>query len=335
MYNTNHKKHIIGGIIGGAVSVLILLAALWLFFNRQYIVDVATVWSYQPSSEIEAINKRINFTDNGRFYFYATKPEVATAETFNQDCPRQETNSPILGCYNMGRVYIFDITNERLDGIEEVTAAHEMLHGVWDRQSESERDRLGALLMDVYERGASPELKERMAYYERTEPGEVINELHSILPTEVAVLSPELESYYAHYFKDRQIVVALHQQYSEVFNQLVSKADTLFAELQQLSTEIDTESTQYSQAVDQLSADINTFNSRAAGGGFNSVAQFNSERAALVNRSNELDAWRSRISQKIETYNTKYEEYQLIGNEIDTLNKSIDSIKGLQEAPAL
>jgi hypothetical protein len=335
MYNTNRKRHIVGGIIGGVASVLILVAAAWLFFNRQYIVDVATVWSYEPSSEIAALSERVDFTDEGEFYFYATRPEIAPAEQFNEDCPRQETNSPILGCYAAGRIYIYDITNEQLNGIEEVTAAHEMLHAVWERHGNAEQRRLESLLMAIYRRGASPELKERMAYYERNEPSEVINELHSILPTEVTDLGPELDAYYATYFTDRSTVVAYHEQYSDVFNTLVDRADALYNELNQLSSEVEQESAEYTRAVEQLSADIESFNRRASNGSFTSMSQFNSERNILVARSNELDTRRQAITDKINAYNTKYEEYQRLGSELDTLNESIDSIKGLEEAPAL
>ena len=34
----------------------------------------------------------------------------------------------VLGCYANREISIFNVTDQRLDGIREVTAAHEMLH---------------------------------------------------------------------------------------------------------------------------------------------------------------------------------------------------------------
>src|SRR5690606_38163618 len=119
----------------------------------------------------------------GVFYFRATHPEIASADEFNQDCPRQEANSPILGCYSTGHIYIYDITNDALDGIEEVTAAHELLHAIWDRMSANDQQRIGGLLRSTYATISNKELKERMDYYQRNEPGQFENELHSIIGT--------------------------------------------------------------------------------------------------------------------------------------------------------
>ncbi|MBQ69295.1 hypothetical protein CL689_04465 [Candidatus Saccharibacteria bacterium] len=335
MYNTSHRPKLVGGIIAIVVSLLLVFAGGWLFFNRQFVRDQLSVWSYEPSAQIVEINDRARFTDEGTFHFYATHPEIASAEVFNQDCPRQEPNSPILGCYASGRIYIYDVTNEQLNGIEEVTAAHEMLHAVWERTSEEEKARLTVLLEAAYDRNKSAELEERMAYYDRNQPGEVVNELHSILPTEVADIGDELEAYYQKYFTDRQAVVAMHQGYSGVFKDLVSRADALYAELQTTGAQIEQASTAYDQSVAQLTADIESFNARAASGGFSSMAQFNAERAELVARSTQLENDRSALEQQVAAYNQKYDEYQQIGSQIEALNRSIDSIAGPQEAPSL
>ena len=331
------KKHSFKkSIIGGGLSIIILAIAGFLLLNQQYVKDQVTVWSYQPSSQIESIEKRVSFTGKGQFYFYATQPEVDGSEKFNLDCPRQEVGNPILGCYNAGRIYIYDVTNEQLDGIEEVTAAHEMLHSVWERHSTSEQARIGALLRVEFQKLTDdPEFSERMGYYQRTEPGEFENELHSFIGTEAATLSPELETYYAQYFKDRQKVVGLHAKYDTVFNTLRTQSESLYKELTSLSVSIESRTVQYNAEVTQLSADIGSFNTRANNGSFSSINQFNRERAALLARTDQTDAMRASISSDIETYNLKYAEYQKISSQIEALNKSIDSIKDLQPSPSV
>lgn len=328
-----NRRHLAGAILAGVLSLIILATAGWLFFNRQFVADQAIVWSYTPPADILSLEERLRLTDKGSFYLRVTEPDIAPAAQFNQDCPRLEPGSPILGCYSSGRMYIYDVTEDRLDGIEEVTAAHEMLHAVWERMSLAERDRIGTLLKTEYQQNADEQLVERMGYYERNQPGEIINELHSIIPTEVKVISPELEEYYAQYFEDRQVVVGLYDQYSSVFTSLVAKADDLYADLAALGDSIETRSVTYNVGVDVLAQDINSFNTRANSGAFSSTAEFNQERSALVARSNELEALRVQIGEDIDRYNRLYQEYQDVAGELESLNASIDSISELKQIP--
>lgn len=324
-----------GSIIAFIVSGVFVVAAIWLFFNRQYAQDWISVQSFTPSSSIAGISERAQFTDKGQFIFYATQPSIENQETFNQQCPRQEAGSPILGCYTTNdRIYVYNITNEQLNGMEEVTAVHEMLHAVWYRTSSEDKERLTAELQAAYEALDDEELKTRMEYYERTEPGEFANELHAILGTEVASLSDSLETYYAQYF-NRATVLKFHQQYKAVYTELNRRADALYTTMQTLSTSIQSRSAEYEAAVNQLTSDINSFNARARNDEFSSQSQFNSERAALVRRTASLNADRTRLNEDIVTYNGYYEEYQELSKQIEVLNNSIDSFKEIERAPSV
>lgn len=322
--------------IAFVLSIAAVGVAIWLFLNRQLVLDQVSVWTYQPSASIQTLDERVQFTNKGRFAFYSTKPVIANPDEFNSKCPRQEAGSPILGCYTSDhRIYVFDITNQQLDGMEEVTAAHEMLHAVWNRMDSAEQERISGLLTQAYENSATPELQERMAYYERNEPDAITNELHSILGTEVANLGEELESYYAKFFKNRQAILDLHDKYDSVYKELNARAEQLFDEMEALSADIQARSDAYDADVAQLSADINSFNSRANSGNFDSISQFNRERAALVSRSATLEANRNAINNDIASYNVLYEEYQTISSQIEVLNNSVDSFKSLEETPTL
>lgn len=316
-------------------SAALLTAAGWLVLNRQYVTDQVSVWAYTAPPEVEAIDERIAFTDKGTFYFYASRPEVADAESFNQNCPRRETGSPILGCYSLRQIYIYNITNDELDGIEEITAAHEMLHAVWERLGTGEQERIGALLEKAYRAVGDDALKERIDYYSRTQPGEFHNELHSILGTEIPELGDELEAYYSQYFDDRQIVLGLHSQYSEVFRSLEVVSESLLAQLAELGASIESLTEQYSVDSAQLSSDIQAFNQRAENNQFDSIAQFNRERSALIARTTQLNSKRTEINADIATYNGYYQSYQDVASRIEFLNKSIDSINALEPTPTL
>lgn len=331
------KKHSLRrSLIGGGFSVVILAAAAFLFFNQQFVKDQITVWSYKPNQSIQNLESNIDFTPKGKFYFYAEQPQIENSDTFNKDCQRQEVGNPILGCYLASRIYVYDVKNAQLDGIEEVTAAHETLHAVWERMSESDQAKVSVLLEAEYAKlSGDTDLSQRMEYYKRAEPGQFDNELHSILGTEVSSLSPSLEAHYGQYFTDRQKVVAFHTKYAAVFTDLKSRSDSLYAELTTLAASIGARSVTYNNDVQQLSADIAAFNDRANRGDFSSQSQFNSERAALLSRSHQVDADRASITADIDTYNAKYAEYQTISSEIEALNKSIDSIPSLQPTPSV
>jgi hypothetical protein len=329
------KRSYLRLIIASVSSLFILAFAGWLFFNQQYAKDQLSVWAYQIPANVKTVEDRIELTRTGSFYFRTSQPTLAGADTFNQDCPRQEVGSPVLGCYAKGRIYIYNIQNDQLDGIKEVTAAHEMLHAVWERMSPSDQKKIGSLLRTEYAKLIKSDLKDRMDYYARTEPGEFENELHSIIGTEVKDINPELEQYYARLFENRGAVLALHEKYDSVFRSLRAQSDSLFAELMTLGTNIEVRSTQYNADVASLSADIEDFNGRAGGGSFSSIAQFNGERSTLMARSNQLEADRAAINNDIAAYNVKYNQYQKLSIQIESIKKSIGIIGDLEPAPSL
>jgi hypothetical protein len=302
--------------------------------NRQYIIDTVAVASFQPSAQIMTIANRAHLSKDGRFYFYASRPQIESSSKFNNDCQRKEAKSPILGCYNGLHIYLFDVTDERLDGIEEVTAAHEMLHAVYDRLGDADKQRIDMLLQQAYDRVKTKELASRMAYYNRAEPGEFNNELHSILPTEFSNLGPDLESYYGKYFSNRDALISLHAKVEKQFNILSTKASTLIKQIDELAISINNSTRQYNQQSTQLSQDIQSFNNRASStGGFSSKAEFESERALLSSRSEQLDLVRQQIEQKILTYKDLLTQLNTINSEAASLNQSLDST--LTPAPKL
>lgn len=331
MSNTNRSGH--GLVVGSILGVVFLALATLVTFNNQYLIDQWNVWQYEPSTEIQNITERSGLSDRGKFYLYTSHAKINDAAEFNTNCARLETNNAVLGCYSNRNIYIYDINNQELDGIEEVTAAHEMLHAVWDRMNEDDRNRIGEMLEIEYKKVANPGLEARMAYYGRNESGERLNELHSIIATEVSSVDQELEKYYSKYFDDRQKTVALHAKYEQIFTQLATESDQLYSRLVASGQEIESLSLAYNQAATELSEDIEAFNNRANSGAFDSTAQFNAERAALVARTRQVDAQREILNQKIIAYNEDYAKYQDLAVRRETLNRSIDST--LQPAPSL
>ncbi|MGH7218055.1 MAG: hypothetical protein ACREGE_01225 [Candidatus Microsaccharimonas sp.] len=332
MSNTKHSRT--RSILTFLVSIVLVAVASLLFFNRQLVLDTMAVWSYEPTRAMAAITERVGFTKDGERIFYATKPALESADGFNSACPRQETNSPILGCYTADSIYIYDITNHELDGMEEVTAAHEMLHAAWARTSGTDKEKLETKLRAAYEKLDEGSIKDRMDYYSRTEPTELTNELHSILGTEVPNLDASLETYYSQFF-NRTKVLALHDQYNSVYTSLQGRATELFNTMNTLSTSIQSRSEQYDSKMTQLSADVDAFNTRASNGSFASQAQFNNERAELLRRTSELETERTSLNTDIDAYNRYFAEYEEIAKKLDLLNSSIDSFNKFEQVPAV
>src|SRR5687768_12738208 len=236
-------RHISKGSIASAL-LAILFAALagLLWFNRQAVVDHLTVWQYQPGEEVATLASRASMNSNGTFVFYTGRPTIENAQSFNQKCTRKEANSAVLGCYDGQNIFIYNVKDSRLDGIREVTAAHEMLHAAYARLRDPERAHVNSLLAKEYEKLKDrPEFAERMAFYERTEPGERDNELHSIIATEVSSIGAELEGYYVRYFSDRTQVVTLYEKYAAVFSGLQKRGESIAAQLKRLASTIEVE----------------------------------------------------------------------------------------------
>ncbi|MDO4773764.1 MAG: hypothetical protein Q4A37_01395 [Candidatus Saccharibacteria bacterium] len=309
------------------VGALLSAGAVWALLHQQAIRDQLTVWQYQPSAAVSALADRSGMSDGGRFYFFVTRPSLENAEQFNQECRRVEQASPILGCYDQAadRIHIYNVTHPELDGIKEVTAAHEMLHAAWARMSQAERQRLGELLEAAYQRVKTDDLAARMAYYERTQPGSRANELHSIVGTEIADVGHELEQHYQQFFSNRQAVVGLHAAYHQRFTTMQREAERISGELDGRRTAIEQRSAQYAAGVAVFNNQAAVFNDRAARGDFVSQAAFQAERARLVQQSRELSTERRAIETAVAEYNQQVEKLYALGQKIQSLQQQLDS----------
>lgn len=314
-----------GQVASVLISLVLMLGAGWFFLNRDYVYDLYSYWQYQPTDAVSSIADRAALSDQGKFYLYASHAAINNAADFNLNCQRLEAGNAVLGCYNTGRIYIYDVNSQELDGIKEVTAAHEMLHAAWARLSGSEKERLSALLETAYQANATDELRQRMDYYGRNEAGEKYNELHSIIGTEVASLDSELENYYSKYFTDRRQTVALFDKYNSVFVRLAAESEALHSELVTLESNISRLKNQYDSSVADLNQDIDAYETRANNGDYSSRSEMMLIRDQLLARIDEVNAMYRQLSNQIALYNTKYDKYQELMVRSASLNTAIDS----------
>ena len=313
---------------GATIGILLFVIALFVaFFYRQWFIDEYNYLTYHPTGDIVTLAARDKLTDTGRRYFYASRPQIDDRAGFTTACGSHEASTAVLGCYTSQRVYIFNVTDAELDGIEEVTAAHEMLHAAYDRLSPAKREGIDKLLLaEAKLLEKDPNFSKRIAVYSKLSSSEYVNELHSVIGTEVSDPGGELSSYYATYFADRQAVVSMHGKYASIFANLESSAADLAASLGKQATAINTDSTAYNTQASALQSDITIFNERASRkGGFTSQAQFDQARQALVDRTNTLDTLRQQIDQAIATYNADVKKFNSMETHLSTLSNSINS----------
>lgn len=322
-------------LVGSTATLVIAVTILLLVvFFRQPIIDQYYISQYQPTSDEIALRDTLQMTPRGEYLYNASHVDIQPAKNFNSSCQQEvDTSNPILGCYTQQRIYVFEIENQKLAGIVETTAAHELLHAAYERMSDDEKNMINAELQRVYETVKTPELEERMKYYDRTQPGERLNELHSILGTEYLNLGSILETHYLQYFKDRSYIVGFYNNYSSVFMAVLAELKRLESAINTASAELNQTIESYNQSVEALESDFNTFNSKNRNGGFTSLDEFDRERSVLLARQSAINSERANINAEIARINELRDRYNMLAKEYNELNQSINS--SLAPTPSL
>ncbi len=134
---------------------------------------------------------------------------------------------------------MLDVTDQRLNGVIQVTAAHEVLHAEYDRLSRTERENVDKLAAEFFANLSNDRIKRTIERYKSKDPSVVPGELHSILGTEIRDLSPELETYYSRYFSDRSKIVSYSEGYEQTFVDLSNQVEEYDFQLESLKNTIE------------------------------------------------------------------------------------------------
>jgi hypothetical protein len=316
-------------LVVAAVLIMIALpvvAAAYATANAQIIRDQIVVSGYQPSSEVEALASGASMNQTGRFLFYASRPQVNTAAEFNTACGVRP-DQYLLGCYAKSTIHLYDVADERLAGVPEVAAAHEMLHAAFAHLDTRSQKRLGVLLEQAYDdHGEDPELALRMQAYAADQPGTRLSELHSIIGTEFTGLSAELERYYARYFDDRSIVTGAYVSYEKLFDDLRATVDDLSGQVLALSAQVTDDQLSYNADAVTLNKDIAAFDARNEAFGYSGdQAAFDADKAALQARQDELARRRVAIADEQKRLDELRARLDAARDEAKELGDSLDS----------
>ncbi len=284
--------------------------------------DWSKLLQYQPPPAIARLATTTTMTDTARRLFYVNQPQIETRKSAHNLCKSSE-HTVILGCYVVGTgIFIQAVPDPRLEGVMEVTAAHEMLHVAYQRMSLVEQTQLNQKLQASFQQIENPRIKNQIETYNEQDPSSVNTELHSILGTEVRDLSPELAAHYQQYFIDRLKIVALSEHYEGVFTTLRERAQTLS---QQLATRKVT-MTQLSQQVEREAATIeseradlqNSIATNPQGNYASRVSSFNDR----VRNYNQIVA---ELREQTDTYNQLVNEHNSLALEEKSLVESLQN----------
>ncbi len=251
------------------------------------LVETATIPpEVQVTADIALLATEAAMTDKGKAIFFAAKPEIdADRLTFEQHCQTQvSANNVELGCYTPdNHIYILKIGDPRLSEEMVVVAAHEMLHAAYAQLSSSERTALGTSLEAQVTILDNADLSQELRAYRLTEPGQRDNELHSLLGSEFAPLSPDLEKYYSQYFSNRGAVVKDAQDFNNVFSQLRASLSGLKSQIIQMRAKMKSDLGRgsvraYNILVPQINNLVKQYNQ--------TVGQYNAISRALLGQEN-------------------------------------------------
>ncbi len=290
----------------------VFAAGFYATYRSQDIIDWWILRDYVPSEQIASIVDETGMNSEGKKLFYVNDPRITDSkEDFNNSC-RTNNEVIVLGCHVQGHeIVIYDVNDERLDGIVEVTAAHEMLHEAYERLSSSERDEVDALLESHYDsiKLEDDRLQTTITTYKKRDSTIVNNELHSILGSEKRDLPKRLEDYYSRYFDDRMLVVELAEDYDDAFAIRQDQIDTydkqlsgLQGDITQLEISIGEQGSSLQSMRNQLeslrSSDPESYNAQVPS--FNSaVNSYNKDIASLrklIDKFNNIVAERNEIA---------------------------------------
>ncbi len=304
------------------LSLVLVGLTAFAWFQRYNIYDFWRLRGYEPPARVVQLAADTTMTDYGRKLFYVNHPELQDKQAFNSSCTISE-QSIVLGCFvRSGGIYLYDVTDERLNGVQQVTAAHEVLHAAYDRLSGGERERVDGLTQSVFASQTNERIIETVQAYRDRDPSVVPNELHSILATEVRNLPSELEDYYKRYFTDRQVVVNYSEQYEAAFREREAKVEAYEKQLESLKARIETLEASLLQQEQQLAAERARMDALLQSG---QNQAYNSAVPGFNERVRRYNSDVAKIQALIDDFNRIVAERNAIALEENELIKAIDS----------
>lgn len=284
------------------------------YLQRQNIRDFLILLDYNPPKIIQTLANQDGMTSYTKRVFYVNRPRLLTSKVFANYCPNNSEQSVVLGCYHLGQngIFLLAVNDPNLYGIEQVTAAYETLHAIYQRLSNNQQLKLNKELIYFEYHGLNnPIVKAQIAGFKKTEPGGVLNEMTSLFGTEVSNLPPDLLSFYSQYFKNRQTLLNYYDHYQSAFSSRQSQIASYNQELSNLYAQINANNNQLQSMLSELKTQRQVLNS--------------------INASNQINAF----NQAVSIYNSMVDKYNSLVESTKTLINQYNQLVELRNSIVL
>ncbi len=308
------KRH-----LGQAITIAVVILGIRF---TQDLEDWSRLLHYQPSLEIAKLATDTTMTDTARRLFYVNQPTIEARKLSLNLC-KSSDHTIIWGCYVPSNgIFLQAVTDPRLQGVMEVTAAHEMLHVAYQRMTFFEQTQVNKQLQSILIKLQNPRILKLVETYNQQDPRSVNNELHSILGTEVRNLGPELEDHYRKYFGDRSSIVALSERYEGVFTALRDKAKVIDEQLVARKAALDQLTVQVKQEAESVDAERSNLQSSISS---SPQSDYNFRVSTFNDRVHSYNQLVARLKEQTETYNQVINEHNSIALEEKSLVESLEN----------
>jgi hypothetical protein len=308
------KRHLV-------MATIIAVVIMGMRFTQD-LQDWSKLLHYQPTPEIAKLATTTTMTDTARRLFYVNQPTIEARKSSLNLCKSSE-HTIVLGCYVPSKgIFLQAVTDPRLEGVMEVTAAHEMLHVVYQRMTLLEQTQINKQLQAILSKIENPRILKLVQTYNEQDSRSVNNELHSILGTEVRNLGSELEEHYRKYFTNRSKIIALSEQYEGVFTALRGKAKTLDGQLMIRKSTLEQLAAQVKQEAEAIDSDRSNLQSSIS---INTQSDYNFRVSSFNDRVNGYNQLVSRLRDQTDTYNQMVTEHNSIALEEKSLVESLEN----------
>jgi cell division protein FtsB len=299
----------------------LVLGGIIAYQNRWELRDQIVARRYLQAESSEDLRSELKLSKQGDLVFRASLTEVDGKDKFKQKCPvRRFEEASVLGCYAKQKIYVLEVNEPKLKGVEEVTAAHELLHAQFERMSKSEKEKLFPLLTKLNSGLKDEEVMALVKSYgdQLGEGEDLYNEMFAIFGTQVGDVGAELEEFYQKYFSDREAIVQMYKNYDGEFKNLQDEIEGYDAKLKVLKDQ-----------KDKLEKEVNELGSK-----------MEAEKTELdvLKNSGAFEEYRNlalSYNGEVESYNAKVEQIKdLVGeyNEIVEVRNSLAvSVQNLQD----
>ncbi len=307
------------------VLLLVWLAAGGILINEQRLFDYLKLRGYHPPQAVVNLARQDTLTPAAEHLFYLNKPGILpTVTSFRQFCPENE-DTIVLGCYHSSEngIYVYDVPDPALAGVQQVTAAHETLHAAYGRLGSSEKTSVNRMLQDYYDHGLTDaQVKSEIGIYMKTEPNAIVDEMHSIFGTEVGSLPAPLEAYYRRYFSDRSKIISYRDQYQAQFTQRQNTIAEDDKQLTSIKSAIDAQQSSIDTQLNQIGTERSRIN------GYLRNNQTEDYNAAVPGFNAAIDSYNTTVQSlrsKIDSYNQLVAARNQVAGQLSILDKALDT----------